>query len=331
MLTVPQEVIDRLRQWRKAVCVGHVTPDADCLAAMVAVANGFGGNGACDIKLSLPDGTVSQRLSFVLDDFRPSLADARAFAEADGIVAVDTAKASRCNVDPAVSDEWRTAKPILNIDHHESNTRFGTVNWVAPQASSTSEMVYLLLRSAGHPVPPALCSLLYAGIITDTAGFTLGTTGTGTLQVGAELVAGGADVAAVGERLYRSMSDSEFALLQIIHANTRVVDGGRIAYSTASYDEITGAGCSAQDIDEQVNVPRSLGGIRIALLLTEGVKGKTRINLRGESGCAVLDLARSLGGGGHPYAAGAILDLPIEEAVPLVLGKSVEYLRQRNG
>jgi phosphoesterase RecJ-like protein len=331
MLRAPQEIVDAMRSWERVVCVGHVTPDADCLAGMLGVATGFGQNGRGDVSLSLPPDSISQRLAFVIDEARPTLADAERFAGADGIVVCDTAKASRCNVDASIPGDWLETKPVINIDHHASNTQFGTINWVAPEASSTSEMVYVLLRAVGCPISPELCSLLYAGIITDTVGFTLGSTAPSTLRIAAELVSGGADVAAIGERLYRSMTDREFALLRIIHDNTRVIADGQLAYSTASHEEIRGTGCAAADIDEQVNVPRCLRGIRVALLITEGIRGKTRINFRGESGCRVLELAKAVGGGGHPFAAGAILDMSIDEALPFVLEKAEAYLAQGNG
>jgi len=328
-MNVPKELIEHLLAWRKVVVVGHVTPDADCLGAMIALAQGFAGPGRRDLRVALPPDSLSKRLAFMIEQARPALAEPRDFDEADGFVALDTAKISRCNVGPEVRSTWVDGKVLLNIDHHASNTRFGRVNWVEPTAGSTSEMVFRLLDAAGQPVTPLTASLLYAGILTDSVGFTLGNTTPGALETAAELVARGADVAALGEQLYRSLTPAEFQLLQTIYGNTRIVADGRLAYSTADYDEITRAGCTAADIDDQVNVPRSVRGIRMALLLTEGVRGRTRINFRGESGLNVLDLAKAMGGGGHAEAAGTILDLPLKEAVPQVLAQATDYLNAR--
>jgi phosphoesterase RecJ-like protein len=325
-MNVPEELIESLLSWRRTVVVGHVTPDADCLGAMIALAQGFGEPGRRDLRMALPPGSLSLRLRFMMEEARPALAEAADFEQADGFVALDTAKISRCNVGPGVPESWAKGRTLLNIDHHASNTQFGQVNWVEPSASSTSEMVFDLLEAAERPVTPQMASFLYAGILTDCVGFTLSSTTPGSMEAAARLVARGADVAALGERLYRSLTPAEFQLLQVVYANTRTHADGRIAYSTAGHEEITRAGCTAADIDDQVNVPRSVQGICLALLLTEGVQGKTRINFRGESGLAVLDLAKSMGGGGHAEAAGAILDLPLEAAVPKVLAEATEYL-----
>ena len=325
-MQVPDGLIERLTSWRRVVVVGHVTPDADCLGAMFAAAAGFAEEGRRDVRLLLPEGSVSRKLAFMVEQARSAGADARALAEADGILVVDTARLDRCNVGPSIPDNWADGRDLVNIDHHASNTRFGRVNWVEPQAGSSSELIHRLLRDGERPESPLMCSLLYAGIITDTAGFTLPTTGVETLRTAAELVAGGADVADITRRLYRSRSEGEFQLLQSVYANTRLAADGRIAYSTAGHEEITRTGCGPADIDDQVNVPRSLRGVRIAMLLTEGIRGKTRINFRGEAGTRVLELAEALGGGGHAESAGAILDMPLEQAVPLVLARATEYL-----
>jgi phosphoesterase RecJ-like protein len=325
-MCAPDEVIHTLLSMRRPVVVGHVTPDADCLAAMIGIAHGFAEAGRREPTVSLPPGSLSQRLRFMTERAKLALADAGAFEDADGFVVLDTAKQARCNVDASIPDGWHQAGPVVNIDHHASNTRFGTVNWVEADSSSTSELVFRLLQTANRPLTPLVCSLLYAGILTDTVGFTLATSRERTFRVAADLVAHGADVAWIGTQTYHSRSPGEFKLLQTVYANTRLTANDRIGYSTASYEEIVGAGCSAADIDEQVNIPRLLGGARIAILLSEGNPGKTRVNLRGESGFNVLELARSLGGGGHADAAGVILDLKLAEAVPLVLRRATEYL-----
>jgi phosphoesterase RecJ-like protein len=175
-------------------------------------------------------------------------------------------------------------------------------------------------------VDATTASVLYSGIFTDTAGFSLQNATADSFRSAAELVDLGADVVDLGERLDRSQRQSEFRLLKTIYANTRWTDDERIAYSTADFDEIGSAGCSAADIDDQVQVPRSLNGIHMAILFTEGVKGKARLNFRGEQGIRVLDLAKRFGGGGHAFAAGTILEMSIAEAVETVLPVAQEEI-----
>jgi phosphoesterase RecJ-like protein len=326
-LSVPGEVIEAIDRMRAPVVMAHVVPDADALGAMLAVAIAWTTD-ECTPKVSLPDGSLSQRLAFLADWAKVPVADLDDFAAADGFVLVDTAKKSRCNMEPALKNtNWSAGRPVVNIDHHSTNTNFGTVNWVLGDAASTCEMVYYLLRAANRPIKPLTASLLYAGMQTDTLGFTLPTTTATALSACADLVTLGADVAELGERLCRSQSRAELDLLRVIYASTTVLADGQLAYSFAGYDDIIGAGCTAADIDDQINVPRSLKGVRLAMLFTEGHKGITRINFRGSGNVSVVDLAAKFNGGGHKQAAGAILDCPPKEAIERVVPKAVEHLR----
>jgi len=325
-IPVPDEVLELLESFRRPVVVGHVVPDADCLASMYSVATVWSDDGRAP-RISLPPGCVSQRLGFLADGLDLHVASPEDFAAADGFVFVDTAKKNRGNVGKIVADGWSDGRPILNVDHHASNQQFGQVNWVVPEASSTAELVYAIIRAAGRDISPTLASLLYAGIHSDTSGFSLPNTSASSLRAGADLVACGAKVGELGERLCRSATASEFKLLRVIYANTKLTDDGLIAYSHADHNDIHGAGCTAADIDSQVDVPRSLSGIQMAILFTEGNEGKIRMNFRGEGGFTVLDLAKELGGGGHELAAGAVLHGTIDSVIAKVLPLAADRVR----
>ncbi|HUU82066.1 MAG TPA: DHH family phosphoesterase [Phycisphaerae bacterium] len=323
---VPPELTVAITGMKRPLVIGHVVPDTDCLGSMLAVArNRPGGDG----RVCLPAGSVSQRLQFLVDWAAVDVVGSEGLADADGFIVVDAATKERCNVGPGAPSAWSAGRTVVNIDHHQTNSRFGDVNWVAPEASSTAELVYRVLEAAGRPVDAVTASLLYAGIHADTRGFTLFPDKGAALAVAAELVDAGARVAEIGERLYRNKRISEFRLLRVIYANTHLAADGRIAYSTADHDEIAGCDCGPADIDEQVDVPRSLNGIGMAILFTEGIRGKIRINLRGEAGISVLALAEELGGGGHDQAAGVVLEGSIRQAVDRVLPLAEEHLRRQ--
>jgi len=326
--SVPHEAIAAIEQMQQAVAIAHVVPDADALGSMLGMTLAWT-QGHCQPKVSLPDGSLSQRLSFLVAWAQPRIASPADFAAADGFIVLDTAKKDRCSVGPALRDtDWSKGRSIVNIDHHSTNTRFGAINWIVDEAGSTCELVYHLLCAAKRPIAPLTASLLYAGIMTDTLGFSLPTTRASALRAAADLVDLGANVGELGERLGRSQRQSEFDLLRVIYANTRIVGDGRTAYSSASYDEIQRAGCTVADIDDQISVPRSLDGVRLAMLFTEGRKGKTRINFRGSGEVTIVELAAEFKGGGHSQAAGAILDCGLQEAIDRVVPRAIEHMKR---
>ena len=138
--TVPREVIDAISSMRAPIVIAHVVPDADALGASLATATAFADD-RCQAKVSLPEGSISQRLSFLVEWARPTVAVPNEFSAADGFIVLDTAKKDRCNVGSALKEtDWSAGRPIVNIDHHSTNTRFGTVNWIVDDAGSTCEL-----------------------------------------------------------------------------------------------------------------------------------------------------------------------------------------------
>jgi phosphoesterase RecJ-like protein len=325
---VPVEICAAIRAADQIALIGHVTPDADALASMGSLWLALPELGKHP-HLVLPAGTVSRRLTWLVEHAGLHACHAADLERCDLIVALDTAKERRLNTHEPVTA--LTKIPIVNIDHHATNPGFGRWNWVVGSSSSTSELTYALLRALGCQITPTIATLLYAGLHTDTQGFSLSNTGANSLAVAHDLAQAGARIVEVCERMHRSQSPSEFKLLGVIYSNTRVSDDGRVAWSTASYAEITGAGCSAADIDDQVEVPRSIEGISLAILFTEGDHGTVRMNFRGEGGVSVLDLAQQFGGGGHRASAGAKLDGTIEAITARVLPAAFKFAVELHG
>lgn len=326
MNILPEQLIPALTCSPTPLIVGHVTPDADCLGSMFALALGIEQAVGEKVNCALPEGSLSQRLRFLLDWAKPDIAPTEQYSQSKVIVACDTAKLRRINLPDHLNRELEEGRRIINIDHHDSNTGFGEINWVDDEAGSTAELIYRLFRAASWEITPVVASLLYVGIHADTVGFSLSSTSHRTLDAAANLVECGADVGEAGEKMLRAQSKNEFDLRRIVYDNTRLSTTGRIAFSTVSYHEMNSARCKPPDIDDQVEIPRSLNGARIALLFSEGHEGKIRINLRGKSDLGVLELAKQIGGGGHRSAAGAIMSGTIEDAVGKLIPMAEQYL-----
>ena len=327
VLTPPQELIDALKQTKRPVLCPHVRPDADAMGSVLALSLAFQNNGV-DARPLIPQQSISRRLAFLTEWADIDLADVEKLGDSDSVIVLDTAKQSRANTGYGHEDKVFNGRPVINVDHHESNTNFGDVNWVVGEASSTSEMVLAIIEAAGWEITPAIASMLFAGIHTDTVGFTLVNTTESSMHAAAKLVGLGARTTELGERLFRCLDKTEFDLLRVFYDNTRLTDDGRIAYSSATYQEITDAGCTAGDVDDQVSVPRSLNGIRMAILFSEGKPNRVRLNLRGERGLSVLGMAKELGGGGHQEAAGSVLECSMEDAIAKVIPMAREHLRK---
>ncbi len=313
----PEGVLAALGSTKRPIVFGHVAPDADCLGSAMALVCVLRERGI-DAGFGIPDGSGPKKLTFIFDivsDFpRTSvLSDDR-----DMLITVDTAGETRVNFDPRPS---LSAGPrSLNIDHHITNTDFATVNWVDSHASSTCELIAHLIDAMGASPNPAVASLLFAGIHGDTAGFSLPATTADALETAAALIRCGADVSLIGERLFRSQERGDFELLRRVYDHTTSTADGLISYSYLTHEDITASNCTADDIDDQVAVPRALQGVRVAMLFTEGEPGVTRVNLRGEGNTRVLEIAQHFGGGGHTQSAGLrVREKPMAQVIEEVL------------
>lgn len=320
-MTPPRQLIDALNALQRPLVAGHINPDVDAMGSMLALCRSLPAGGA----IALPHTHLGKKVSF-LRAFAPEVpvADRQRQEQADAIVVLDTANTSRINVDgkwEGIADRF-----VINIDHHITNGDYGKINWVVDDASSTSEMIFRLIFEAGWPIDGVTASLLYAGLYADTAGFSLPSATPQAFEAAASLVRLGADIERVGTFLCRSQHVSDFELLRLVYHNTKLVESGAISYSTLTNTEIMKSGCTPEDIDDQVSIPRSLSGIRVALLFSEIEPGVVRINLRGENGTPVLPIAQKLGGGGHQYSAGVRVRGPIESVVERVIGETAAYL-----
>lgn len=322
----PVSVMELLRGARRVGLVAHVTPDADCIGSMGALWHALRGRGA-EATVFAAAGSVSRRMAWLAEFGGVPLEFGGTVEQCELIVALDTARERRVNVEGG----WDrlAGRALLNVDHHPTNTRFGTACWIEPAASSTCELAYELIAALPGEISADVATLLYAGIHADTQGFSLSNTTPRSLRVAHELAERGARIAELCERLHRANSRQEFELLKRIYANTRVSADGRLAWSRASLAEVEESGCTVNDVEDQVDVPRSIEGIDVAILLTEGTAGKVRVNFRGEGDVNVLELAQQFGGGGHVARAGAMISGALDEVAERVISAAEEFVRRR--
>jgi phosphoesterase RecJ-like protein len=219
------------------------------------------------------------------------------------------------NVDRMPVDFLNDGTRVVNIDHHHDNTRFGEVNLVATEASSTAEIVYAVARHLGVGLTPEMASALYVGLVTDTGRFMYENTNAATHRIAAELIEAGVDVNDTYRRLYENVPLEKLRLVaRALEAIERPCDGLAITYITEADYEETGSG---EEMTEGIiDYLRSLEGVRVAAVIRElGSRGRAarKVSLRSSSGGVdVSELAREHGGGGHVRAAGFSTDLEPE-------------------
>ncbi|MCZ6602595.1 MAG: bifunctional oligoribonuclease/PAP phosphatase NrnA [Planctomycetota bacterium] len=211
--------------------------------------------------------------------------------------------------------------PILNVDHHISNERFGKVNLVEVDRSATGEVVYLLLREAGFPLDADIATCLFTAIYTDTGRFSYSNTSPQTLEIAADLLRLGASVRQVSKWTYESRRPKDLELLSRAIANLASAHGGELAWTFLSKQDMAAAGAGPGDGQDIIDLPRSLEGVKIAVYFRED-PDRVRVSMRSEGDLDVAAIAARFGGGGHRNAAGCTVEAPLEEAIRSVIDRA---------
>jgi bifunctional oligoribonuclease and PAP phosphatase NrnA len=297
------KIIDRileiLREHKTFCVVGHVRPDGDCIGSQLGLALALKNEGkevVCWNQDSVPEKYKFLNADKIFE--KPKHGE-----KFDCVIALDCASFERLGkVGECIGDR----KILINIDHHESNPRYGDVNWISPREPSTGELIYRLLKVARWPITKPIADLLFTAISTDTGSFQYPTTRPGTFHTGAELVTRGADLAKIGNEVYQSYPLSRAKLLKHVYSKFRLSADDRIAWFWLKQKDFNRTGAESDDTEGLIDHIRAIEPVVVACVFEEIEPELTRISLRSKNpDVNVNTIAAQFGGGGHPAAAGA--------------------------
>lgn len=217
--------------------------------------------------------------------------------------------------------------PIVNIDHHVTNTRFGDVNLVDSQCTSTAEILFHLLPALGARLTEDLATCLLTGVVTDTLGFRIPGVDAGTLRTAGTLMEAGADLGYITENALLIKPLTTLRLWQAGLNQMRLEEEG-VLWTAISDRERAAIGYTGTSSGGLVNMMANIDEVAMsAVLIEEG--DKVYVGFRCRPPFNVSDLAVNLGGGGHPLASGATLEGPLSKAVSLVVAMARETIRRQ--
>ncbi len=302
----------------RVVLTTHLNADGDGVGSEAAVARFLIARGAT-VTLVNPT-PVPPSLSFLVDDFEvytPADPEGeRALLEADLLLVLDTSEASRLG---AVADRLSTSR-VAVVDHHPaSGEALGELVVRDTTACATGELIYDFLTLGDEPMTKAEAMALYVAIVTDTGSFRFSNTTPRAHSIAAHLLEIGVDPADLYRRLYAQQTAASLKLMRAA-LDTLVVDEEHgISWITLTHEALREAGAQSEDAEGLVEYPRRIRGIEVALLFRELSRKRTKVSLRSNGERDVSGIAQELGGGGHPKAAGVLIELPVGKATEVVV------------
>ncbi|HSF62322.1 MAG TPA: bifunctional oligoribonuclease/PAP phosphatase NrnA [Gaiellaceae bacterium] len=327
-----QAVVAALRENDRFLVTSHEAPDGDALGSIRATELALRQLGKDVVVFLGGEAPLPGEYRFLdleelgLQRTRPADAGERI------LVAVDCASAGRVGAEPGLVD----AAPLtINIDHHHDNPRFGDVNLIVANASSTAEVLADVFRELGVELTPEIAEALYIALVTDTGRFQYANTTPKALRLAADLVEAGADVHRVFQGVYENVQFAKLKLLARALDRARVLEGGEILVSHLLREDFEAVGATEPYSEGIIDVLRSAEGALVSALIREPPRDSGplhKVSLR--SSVDELDMsaiARKSGGGGHREAAGFSSELSVDEITDFIVREVIAQVGAASG
>ena len=308
------QVAGALRGARSVAVCAHVNPDGDAVGAVLSLVLALREAGV-DAVPTLADAHGAPSTYGFLEGFdlyRPSAG----LEPPELFVALDTPTWARLGQAESLA---HAAGRVVVIDHHGDDACYGALNLVDPDASSTASIVWRMLPALGVKPTPAIAAACYVALMTDTGRFSYGNTTPRALRDAADMIEAGAEARRLYTKVYESRTAPALALLGRVLSRITLANGNRVVYSWISASDLAETGALAEETENIVDIVRQTGRVDAVVIFKEEVDG-VKVSLRAK--CPTLDvgsIARSFGGGGHFAAAGATLEMPLDDAIGAVL------------
>ena len=289
-----EEVKELILRYEKITIVTHLNPDADTIGTALGIYGILKNSGK---RVEVVNNGTNLPINL---DFLPYFVKIKSQMDFDDslIIACDTGSIDRLGFD-------LNSRTIINIDHHKSNTRYGTVNVVEPMAVSASEVAYKLFRDE-FTITKEIATCFYTALLSDTQYFTTSSVKKETFGIASDLMACGVDISKVVFNLKQRRS---LASLRILGSTLDTLDlykDGEVVFMHVSQEKLLEAGATILDVVGIVDYGVSLVSTELSILLIEQ-EDKIRVSIRSKH-VDISALAISFGGGGHKHAVGFEID-----------------------
>ncbi len=294
----------------------HVNPDPDALSSELVL----------DIYLRslgkkvfiVNEEKVQDRLDFLPGGKRIRGFKKNLTIDYDVAIVVDCGDLNRIG---KVQNLIQSDKVLINIDHHITNDKFGSLNLVVPDASSTAEVLYDFLKTAHFQMTKNAALLLYAGILTDTGSFRYANTTHKTHLIAGELRKFPFSADDLYRQLYETMPLNDVKEFTKLISRFDAIYLGKVVCLELRKRVLARFSGNIDLRDMIFKFLRAIKGVEVCVIFTEVNSKETRINFRSMGDFNVAKLASNFNGGGHRRASGGRMDAGISETRKAVLKK----------
>ncbi len=325
MQKIIKEIIDKLNKEDNFLIVGHVGADGDSIGSVVALTRSLKKMNKKARAYLNRDTLAPFSYLKVEEDYFYTDPDKLSEDIADEeyiIIALDSGNIDRVDLDDEVIE---AAEYIINIDHHQDNSRFGRINYVDSNRAAVGEMIYYISSALlDDNLPLEIGTPLATAIITDTGALRYENTSADVLRVLADLVESGVNIYKINKEIFGTISYKALVLKGLALSTLQVSSSGKIAWLYVDREMMHETGTDYTE--GLVNLARDIEDVEIGILFTQQEEEEIKVSLRSNFYAEVNKLASEFDGGGHPRAAGATVYKPLQEAIDQVVEAAEKYV-----
>ncbi len=299
------QIIHQLKNSHKLLLTTHSNPDGDAIGSLIAM-------GLALTFLNKKIILYNESVIPAVYRFLPAVD--QVVSSLDGSNDVDTAIILDCGDLPRIGKAEPVISQIaiiINIDHHITNTGFGSLHWIDTSACATAEIVYRIIKKLNVPIDRDIAISIYTGILTDTGSFRFSNTNRNAFAICEEMIERGVNPYHIAQHVYGTYSLGRIKLLNLALESIEISKNGKLSLMTLTRDMLDETRTEPQDADGLINYARGIESVKVAVLIQEHKNDATisgqnlfHVSLRSNGEIDVASIASSFGGGGHASAAG---------------------------
>lgn len=303
-----------IKKYRYFLISTHVNPDGDAFGSSLALKYMLKALGKkADIVV---DSACPKELAFLPGTegifYRPTHRNRKY----DAVFCLDCGSYDRID---KVQEIVPKGAPIINIDHHETNTHFGAINWIDLNVCATAELILALSEHFKIKISRQFAVCIYTAIVTETGHFSFSNTSLRSHMIAAEMIRYGVKPNIVSYGLVKNKTLSDLKLTAKVMGRIRVTKDGTTAWSVITADDLKDSRTVPGDSQEYLHHMVSLKGVHASILFRQTPEGTVKASARTDGTVSASKLMLEFGGGGHPRAAGCTLKTSLKNAQKRVL------------
>lgn len=301
-----EKAIKKIIKAKNIFMASHVQPDGDNLGSLLGLGLALKKLGKSVYMLK--SDTIPKDFMFL-----PSINLIQEYEEdeIDVFITLDSSDEERLGDNKELI---KKANEVINIDHHLSNTNYGSINIVDSNAAATCELVFKLIKSLNVDIDKDIATCLYTGISTDTGSFMYENANEETHLIAAELLKVGIDKQNININIWQNKTLQKTRLFIKTLETLEMYFDDKVAIIEVTKDNLSSVGASMEDSEGIVSFIRDIDTVEVAIMLKEFDENEIKVSMRSKKHIDVSEICLSFNGGGHKRAAGCTIHSNLEKA-----------------